>query len=297
MRTPTSAAAAVQAIQLFRLFMALSFSILKSEFRISKSEISSVPSGRDRILRLALGLLFLVFGERLVQLLDGDLLLLGAQDDLTREDDGHRSGRLAQEVVHRSPEPGLRVFDGGREVRTDLRGALHAERLHGIGDKARAEINRISQAYGFDLDPDALVEDLGVGERQRIEILKVLYRGAKIIILDEPTAVLVPQEVDALFDNLRELKSEGHTILFISHKLDEVLDIADDITVMRRGTTVNAVDLVFFHAKEKIRRAMGVQHSEPNRTAPADDRRVRTAGRSRLAPSSDHPDGQPEPTS
>ena len=115
---------------------------------------------------------------------------------------------------------------------------LGAEKLHGIGDKARDEINRISRVYGFDLDPDELVEDLGVGERQRVEILKVLYRGAKIIILDEPTAVLVPQEVDALFDNLRELKSEGHTILFISHKLDEVLDIADDITVMRRGTTV-----------------------------------------------------------
>jgi general nucleoside transport system ATP-binding protein len=115
---------------------------------------------------------------------------------------------------------------------------LGAEKLHGIGDAARAEINRISEAYGFGLDPDELVEDLGVGERQRVEILKVLYRGAKIVILDEPTAVLVPQEVDALFGNLRELKAEGHTILFISHKLDEVLAIADDITVMRRGTTV-----------------------------------------------------------
>ena len=70
----------------------------------------------------------------------------------------------------------------------------------------------------------------------------MLYRGARIIILDEPTAVLVPQEVDALFDNLRELKAEGHTILFISHKLDEVLAIADDITVMRRGTTVGEAE-------------------------------------------------------
>ena len=76
---------------------------------------------------------------------------------------------------------------------------LGAEKLHGIGDKAESEIRRISDAYGFGLDPDELVEDLGVGERQRVEILKVLYRGAKIIILDEPTAVLVPQEVDALF--------------------------------------------------------------------------------------------------
>ncbi|QIK65506.1 ABC transporter ATP-binding protein [Nocardioides sp. HDW12B] len=118
---------------------------------------------------------------------------------------------------------------------------LGAEKLHGIGDKARAEIQRISDAYGFGLDPDELVEDLGVGERQRVEILKVLYRGAKIIILDEPTAVLVPQEVDALFDNLRELKSEGHTLIFISHKLDEVLAVSDDITVLRRGTTVGTV--------------------------------------------------------
>ena len=118
---------------------------------------------------------------------------------------------------------------------------LGAEKLHGIGDRARREIERISKAYGFDLDPDELVETLGVGERQRVEILKVLYRGARIIILDEPTAVLVPQEVDALFANLRELKREGHTLVFISHKLDEVLTIADDITVLRRGTTVATV--------------------------------------------------------
>jgi simple sugar transport system ATP-binding protein len=115
---------------------------------------------------------------------------------------------------------------------------LGAERLHGIGDEARRSVAEISSKYGFGLDPDVLVERLGVGDRQRVEILKVLYRGARIIILDEPTAVLVPQEVDALFDNLRGLKQEGHTILFISHKLDEVLAIADDITVMRRGTTV-----------------------------------------------------------
>lgn len=119
---------------------------------------------------------------------------------------------------------------------------LGAEKLHGIGARAREEIKRISAAYGFGLDPDELVETLGVGERQRVEILKVLYRGARIVILDEPTAVLVPQEVDALFTNLRELKAEGHTLIFISHKLDEVLSVADDITVIRRGTTVATVD-------------------------------------------------------
>jgi ABC-type uncharacterized transport system ATPase subunit len=118
---------------------------------------------------------------------------------------------------------------------------LGAEKLHGIGARANAEIRRISDAYGFDLDPDELVEGLGVGERQRVEILKVLYRGARIIILDEPTAVLVPQEVDALFANLRELKHQGNTLIFISHKLDEVRAIADEITVIRRGTTVDTV--------------------------------------------------------
>lgn len=116
---------------------------------------------------------------------------------------------------------------------------LGAEKLHGIGDAARAEIRRLSEAYGLRIEPDALVEDLGVGARQRIEILKVLYRGASIIILDEPTAVLVPQEVDELFANLRELKAEGLTVLFISHKLDEVLSVADTVTVVRRGTTVD----------------------------------------------------------
>lgn len=115
---------------------------------------------------------------------------------------------------------------------------LGSEKLHGIGGAARRQIAEISERYGLGVRPDAMVEDLGVADRQRVEILKVLYRGATTLILDEPTAVLVPQEVDALFDNLRELKSEGLSVIFISHKLGEVLSVADDITVIRRGTTV-----------------------------------------------------------
>ncbi|WP_432834985.1 ABC transporter ATP-binding protein [Dactylosporangium sp. CA-092794] len=118
---------------------------------------------------------------------------------------------------------------------------LGAEKLHGIGARAKAAIQEISQRYGLGVRPDELVENLGVGDRQRVEILKVLYRGARILILDEPTAVLVPQEVDELFGNLRELIREGLTVLFISHKLDEVRAVADDITVIRRGTTVASV--------------------------------------------------------
>ncbi|WP_373305014.1 ABC transporter ATP-binding protein [Streptomyces lucensis] len=119
---------------------------------------------------------------------------------------------------------------------------LGAEKLYGIGGKARTKIREISDAYGLGIRPDVLVEELGVADRQRVEILKVLYRGARTLILDEPTAVLVPQEVDALFDNLRELKAEGLTVIFISHKLGEVLSVADEITVIRRGTTVGTVE-------------------------------------------------------
>ncbi|MFR9796296.1 ABC transporter ATP-binding protein [Streptomyces sp. MS06] len=119
---------------------------------------------------------------------------------------------------------------------------LGAEKLYGIGAKARAKVKELSDAYGLNVRPDVLMEQLGVADRQRVEILKVLYRGAKTLILDEPTAVLVPQEVDALFDNLRELKSEGLTVIFISHKLGEVLSVADEITVIRRGTTVGTVE-------------------------------------------------------
>ncbi|WP_405055903.1 ABC transporter ATP-binding protein [Kribbella sp. NBC_01505] len=141
---------------------------------------------------------------------------------------------------------------------------LGAEKLFGIGDRARTKIQELSDTYGFGLSPDDLVEDLGVGERQRIEILKVLYRGAKIIILDEPTAVLVPQEVDALFGNLRELKAQGYTLLFISHKLDEVLSVADDITVMRRGTTVAAVQPDQVTARQLAELMVGAELPSPS---------------------------------
>jgi simple sugar transport system ATP-binding protein len=107
--------------------------------------------------------------------------------------------------------------------------------------EARRRIIELGEAYGLKVGTRDLVETLEVGERQRIEIIKVLFRGAKILILDEPTAVLVPQEVEELFRNMRDLKAEGHTIIFIDHKLDEVLEIADTITVIRAGKTIDTV--------------------------------------------------------
>jgi simple sugar transport system ATP-binding protein len=129
--------------------------------------------------------------------------------------------------------------------------------------QARRRILEISDSYALGLDPDELVEDLGVGDRQRVEIAKVLYRGARILILDEPTAVLVPQEVDELFGNLAELKREGLTVIFISHKLDEVRKVADSITVIRRGTTVGTADPRTTTARQLAEMMVGAELPTP----------------------------------
>src|SRR5947208_3252694 len=98
---------------------------------------------------------------------------------------------------------------------------------------AAKKVRELGRQYGLAVDPDAPVEDLSVGEEQRVEILKALYRGVDVLILDEPTAVLTPSETAELFDNLRRLRADGKNVVFISHKLDEVLAIADRITVLR----------------------------------------------------------------
>ena len=123
--------------------------------------------------------------------------------------------------------------------------AAKAAGLIGVWDleKARADVARLSKEYGLKVDPGAIVENLSVGEQQRVEIVKILYRGAKILILDEPTAVLTPQEADELFVTLRRLRDAGSTIVFISHKLKEVMALCDEATVMRRGKTVGAVKI------------------------------------------------------
>ena len=107
---------------------------------------------------------------------------------------------------------------------------------------SREAVVDLADRYGFDVDPDARIEDVSVGEQQRVEILKALYRGADTLILDEPTAVLTPQEVDELFGVLDELTAQGKTIIFITHKLGEAMRAADDISVLRDGRKVGTVD-------------------------------------------------------
>src|SRR5581483_2326784 len=106
---------------------------------------------------------------------------------------------------------------------------------------AERRVRELSQQFGLVVDPAALVADITVGQQQRVEILKALYRGADVLILDEPTAVLTPQEARELFSIIKNLQADGKSIIFISHKLNEVLEIADRITVLRRGKTIETV--------------------------------------------------------
>jgi simple sugar transport system ATP-binding protein len=105
-------------------------------------------------------------------------------------------------------------------------------------ERVAARIRELSERYGLKVDPNAYVWQLAVGEQQRVEIIKALYRGAALLILDEPTAVLTPQEVDDLFVTLRQMAADGHTLIFISHKLHEVLAISQRVTVLRDGRMV-----------------------------------------------------------
>src|SRR5947208_3461804 len=120
---------------------------------------------------------------------------------------------------------------------------------------ARRKVRELSEQFNFALDPDARVANITVGQQQRVEILKALYRQADILILDEPTAVLTPQEAHELFEILQKLKADGLSIIFISHKLNEVLEIADRITVLRRGKVVDTVPRAGA-TQEKLAKAM-----------------------------------------
>jgi general nucleoside transport system ATP-binding protein len=109
-------------------------------------------------------------------------------------------------------------------------------------DAARKRVRELSERYGLLVDPDARIDRISVGQQQRVEILKALYRGAEILILDEPTAVLTPQEAKELFEIIRSLTDQGKSIIFISHKLNEVLEVADRVTTLRRGVVVDTID-------------------------------------------------------
>ncbi|HOP01562.1 MAG TPA: ATP-binding cassette domain-containing protein, partial [Flexilinea sp.] len=161
-------------------------------------------------------------------------------------------------------------------------------------DLARKQVQDRIDEFQFNLDPDAKVEDLSVAARQKVEILKLLYRDVTFLILDEPTAVLTPQEIPQLFDELRRLRNNGHTIAFISHHLDEVLELSDRISVLRKGKKVATIpasqtsesllaemmvgrEVVFESIKETVRpgklifRLQNIRLQSPNKKKLLDD--------------------------
>lgn len=109
------------------------------------------------------------------------------------------------------------------------------------GKKLAKEVKALSDKYGLDVDPDKKVYDMSVGEKQTLEIIKVLYRGARILIMDEPTAVLTPQEIKKLFRVIRNMKEQGCSVVIITHKLNEVMEISDRVTVLRKGRSIGTV--------------------------------------------------------
>ncbi|MFD2264065.1 ABC transporter ATP-binding protein [Lacibacterium aquatile] len=144
-------------------------------------------------------------------------------------------------------------------------------RLSPVLTPARDALLKLSRDYGLATDPDAVVQDLPVGAQQRVEILKALYRGAEVLILDEPTGVLTPQEADDLFRILRALKAEGKTIIIITHKLREIMEVTDAVTVMRGGTVVGEVKTAQTSKEELAELMVG---RKINMTVPKADRQA-----------------------
>ena len=165
-------------------------------------------------------------------------------------DEGHIyvNGR---EVTIRSPKDAIDLGIGMIHQHFKLVDVLTAAenivlglREHGKFDKKAiaARVQEISGRYGFTIDPDKKIYDMSVSEKQTVEIIKVLYRGADILILDEPTAVLTPQETEKLFDILRAMRDDGKAIIIITHKLQEVLELSDRVAVLRKGEYIGTVD-------------------------------------------------------
>lgn len=176
-------------------------------------------AGKSTLMKIVYGLVSPDQGEIWV---DGHPVAIGSSQDAIR---------LGSGMVHQH----FMVVDSLTVVENVILGAEPGHRLHVNYRQARAEVLHLIEALGLVLDPDARLEELPVGMQQRVEILKTLYRKARILVLDEPTAVLTPHEAEDLFRFLRQFVARGGAAIFISHKLEEVMQISDRITVIRDG--------------------------------------------------------------
>ena len=164
----------------------------------------------------------------------GQIRVNGTPQDIT---DSRHALALGIGMVHQH----FMLVDNFSILENVVLGAEKGAMLGPSLDQARRDLLRLSKEYRLEVNPDAIVEDVSVGTQQRVEILKALYRGADILILDEPTGVLTPAEADDLFRVLRELRDQGKTIILITHKLREIMAITDYVSVMRQGAMVATV--------------------------------------------------------
>jgi ABC-type uncharacterized transport system ATPase subunit len=196
-------------------------------FTLGKSEIHALlgenGAGKTTLMRILYGLYHAD---------EGEILVNGQPVDIKSPKDAIRHG-IGMVTQHFALVPPLTVTENIVLGYTDgFRLSL---------PEAHKKVAAASSQYGIEVNPTAKVKDLSVGQRQRVEILKALYRNAKVLILDEPTAVLVPQEVDLLFESLQRLQKQGLSVIFISHKLNEVMHITNQVTVLRGGVAAGTV--------------------------------------------------------
>jgi simple sugar transport system ATP-binding protein len=200
------------------------------DFQLKKGEIHALlgenGAGKTTLMRILYGLYQQTTGEIFI---DGEKVIINSPRDAIR----HGIGMVTQ---HFALVPPMTVAENVVLGYTDSF----------VLDQAAIEkkVGEAAEQFSLDIKPNAIVRHLSVGQRQRVEILKALYRNAKVLILDEPTAVLVPQEVDSLFETLDRLRKDGLSVIFISHKLDEVTKITDRVTVLRDGKSIGTVDTV-----------------------------------------------------
>ncbi|MGI8641896.1 MAG: ABC transporter ATP-binding protein [Pyrinomonadaceae bacterium] len=213
--------------------------------KIEKGTIHAIVgengAGKSTVMRIAYGFYTADGGEILV---DGNLVNIKSPEDAIN---------LGIGMVHQH----FMLVDTMTVAENIVLGAETGGAFNLDLDKANADISALSEELRLGVNPKAYIEDLSVGAQQRVELLKALYRNAQLLILDEPTAVLTPQEVEEFFNILRRMRGQGKTIVIITHKLEEVLAISDDVTVMRDGKVVGNVKTSETTAKDLARMIVG----------------------------------------
>ena len=222
----------------------ISFSVLPGEVHALLGENGA---GKSTLVKMIYGL---VHPDR------GEMMLNGVPYAPAKPGDARLAG-VAMVFQHFS------LFDALSVAENISLGMEHPPRPADLSE----QITRVSQAYGLPLDPDRLVGELSAGERQRVEIIRCLLQDPKLLIMDEPTSVLTPQEVGILFETLRKLSREGTAILYISHKLEEIRDLCDSATILRQGRVVATCDPREHSARELAELMVGEILQAPERTS------------------------------